>query len=420
MKSAAAAVIISVSLLLAHPLCAEEHFFCISNDAVVLEYKTVYDVHVAPDTNQYPNIRIQPGGFDKGRILSDLQKYLVTTNCDFVLMYSLHELPGWINSGGSYSQPLGKNIGFPNSMSGQSRSPTGWPKLRSTPHMNSVGFIEGPVRDWGGTWGGTLTAFHECFHCWGPNITRNQTVGPREWKPGDPIAWLGQCCSHWSWNFVEPGLPGIMYSAPTTNRFNAFDLYIMGLMPYSEASQFYYTIYELGPGSPSNTNLHHQLRLDDLIYALSLTGANYYEGDGRRIPDLDPSVSAFEALIVVIKGQDEQLTQGQVELVSAMARDIPGAWGIAMWGRSAMRTKAFRKPLNDTEGLHVHVERAGPGFNVFWQSRADSDYQVLYSADLNQWEEATRVRGSGAVENVFYTDQASASKFFRLLEFPRQ
>jgi len=419
MNPLTAATIASINLLLACYLCAEENLFCIGNDAVVLEYKTVYEVHVAPDTNQYPNIRIQPGGFDRARILADLQKHLITTNYDFVLMYSLHEVPGWINSGGSYSQPLGKNIGFRNSTSGESWAPSDWPKLRATPHMNSVEFIDRPAPG-RPNYGGALTVFHECFHYWGPYITRNYTVGPREWQPGDPVAWLAQASSHWSWNFVEPGMPGIMYSGPTTNWFNAFDLYIMGLMGYEEASQFSYTIYEIDPPSPIDSGRHHELRLSDLIYALSLAGANYYEGTGRRIPDGDPSVSALEALIVIVKGQDEPLARGQVDLIRAMAQDIPGAWGIATWGRSSMRSRVYRKPPNDAGALQVHLEGAGPGFNLFWQSRSDREYSVLTSGNLTHWNEVARVDGSGAVENVFDAAQMSTLKFFRLLELPAQ
>lgn len=304
--------------------------------AVVLGYGSVYDVHVAPDPTNYPNMRIQPGGFDVGTILAHLELAVDPSVYDFVLMYSLHEVPGWINSGGRFSFPA-MNIGFANSLYGSLSPPAPWTRLRSVPHMNSVEFIARPA---GGLdpWG-ALTSFHEIFHYWGVYITVNQ-VGPREWLPGDPVGWLASCCAHWTWVWDEEGMPGIMYSGPTSDRFNAFDLYMMGLMGYAEASQVTHVLYE----DESDPRVLHDVALDDLIYALSLAGPTRYEGDGLRMPATDPAVQDLKALIVVIKGVDETLTAEDADLVLDLANDMAAAWYTATWGRSSMDVQVVPEP----------------------------------------------------------------------------
>jgi hypothetical protein len=129
-------------------------------------------------------------------------------------------------------------------------------------------------------------------------------------------------------------MPGIMYSGPLSTRFNPYDLYFMGLMPYSEASTYAYTIYEINPDyTPKN---YHTIYLDSLIYGLSLAGPEYFEGDGRRIPDCDSLVTNLKALIVLIQGEDEILLQEDKERMLKLAHDIPPDWETATWGRSKM------------------------------------------------------------------------------------
>ena len=196
----------------------------IDNKAVVLEYDSVYDVHPLPDSNYASNIRIQPADFDTEVILKDLEKVIIPGNYDFVLLYSLQELPGWVHSGTRYSYPA-KNIGFLNYSHILYPRPAHWNKLKAVPHMNYVGFDAYPA----------LSAIHEMGHQWGVYIIGDQNIGPREWKRSDPIAWLAGGGAHWSWVWKWGGMPGMMYSGPL-RRFNAFDLYLMGLMGYKEAS----------------------------------------------------------------------------------------------------------------------------------------------------------------------------------------
>ena len=105
----------------------------IDSFAVVIEYPSVYDVHNIPDQVNYPNMRAQPGYFDTERILSDLEKEIEPSYYDFILLYSLIEIPGWINSGMNYGRPA-KNIGFSNSgASADSHGFSNWSRLRSVP-----------------------------------------------------------------------------------------------------------------------------------------------------------------------------------------------------------------------------------------------------------------------------------------------
>ncbi|MCX5726193.1 MAG: hypothetical protein NT030_03240 [Candidatus Saganbacteria bacterium] len=261
--------------------------------------------------------------------------YIIPSEYDFVLLYSLHEVPGWICSGPRYFYPA-KNIGLKNSFYNISSRPANWNKLKSVPNMNSVGFTKDDSEILNAH--STLTAIHEMYHYWGVNITRNNNVGPREWKNGDPIAWLASATFHWTWVWSGEGMPGIMYSGPTSNKFNAFDLFLMGLMSYEEASKITYQIHE--NKHPENT---HDLVLDDLIYSLSLGGPDYYEGNGRRIPDTDDSTKNLKTLIAIVKGRDETLTKDNEDLIKKLASDLPKDWNVATWERSTMDTNVKKK-----------------------------------------------------------------------------
>ncbi len=302
--------------------------------AVVLEYGSVYDVHDAPDPVNYPNMRIQPASFDVATILTHLEPAVEPSAYDFVLMYSLHEVPGWIHAGRRFSYPA-QNIGFTNLLYGTLSPPAPWTRLRAVPQMNSVEFIGERRLESLPNYGGALAVFHEMHHYWGVYITVNETVGPYEWVPGDPVAWLAgrRGWRHWADVWEQPGLLGIMSSGPKSDRFNEFDLYVMGLMPYAEASLAAHVLYDLTP-----TPALHDLTLDDLIYALSLgdPDLDFYSGDGRRIPETDPAVEHLNVLIVVIKGADETLDPDDVDLLLEIAADIPVAWDIATSGRSTM------------------------------------------------------------------------------------
>lgn len=75
--------------------------------AIVLEYDSVYDVHTPLNPDQ--PIRSQPGSFFSGEILQDLECFVDPSSYDFVLLYSLQEVPGWIHSGPRNSCPRKKH-----------------------------------------------------------------------------------------------------------------------------------------------------------------------------------------------------------------------------------------------------------------------------------------------------------------------
>lgn len=361
------------------------------NFAVILEYASVYDVHNSPDPNN-PNLRGQPGHFDEDRILEDLAKVVVPTDYDFVLLYSLQELPGWIWSGNRTGSPA-KNIGALNSnYTGLPpwqivgiRAP--WKRLRSLPHMNSVEFLSESVPGLH-NYGSTLTAIHEMNHYWGVFITAQSSVGPRNWKPGvDPVAWLASCCAHWTWVWEKPGMPGIMYSGPTSNKFNEFDLYFMGLMGYAEASQAVYQVYEEPRTDPP---VLHDVNLDSLVYALSLAGANFYEDNGRRIPDLDGTAQNLRTLVVVVKGQNEDFTTEQHALVADLATNLPADWNTATWGRSKMSVGIDEKSASASPHTAMLVspdngaEPAETNISLVWdRSPFAESYRLQVATDAN-------------------------------------
>lgn len=299
----------------------------INNSAIVLEYPSVYAVH--SPLNPLEPLRSQAGVFMTSQILEDLECFVDSSLYDFVLMYSVQEVPGWIHSGPRGIQAPARNIGLPNSQFGTLSAFAAWPRLLLAPHMNSISLAE--VNE--DSKFGLHAAMHEMGHAW--NVFWSQlSPGPRDWTEGNPVAWLGACCGHWSWNWVDPQMPGMMYSAPTYPRFNEFDLYAMGLMPYLEARQAIYEVYEDPGTGPPGPN--HAVTLDDLIFSLSQRGGDYYEGSGLRFPATDPTTAELRTLIVVIMGADETLTLGHEQTINELAAGLPPAWFEATQGRSSM------------------------------------------------------------------------------------
>jgi len=323
--------------------------------AIILEYPSVYDVH-SPFNPDLP-IRSQGGGFHESTILKHLEPFVDESFYDFVLVYSLQEVPGWIHSGGHYNGSAAKNIGQINSRYGRPSNGINWPRLRGMPHMNSVDFID-QVGAWPGVDGGTLVAFHEIGHYWMVFWNNRSDAGPREWRPGGLLAHLAGARYHWSWNWVDSiegpeDMPGMMASGPVSYRFNEFDLYSMGLMSYSEAAEVGHVIWECAPPNynacfPGDT---HELRIEHLLESLEHQGPEYYEGNGRRIPESDPDVEHIRSLIVVIKGSDESISEEQEVLIRALSENIPGTWNTATWGRSQMSIAIkSRPPCTDDAG----------------------------------------------------------------------
>jgi hypothetical protein len=307
----------------------------IDDVAVVLEYASAYDVHSEPDGST-TSLRSQLGTFDTDRILSDLEAHVDPGAYDFVLLYSLRELPGWIHSGARNVTTPAKNVGADNCCYGAPPAHERWPRLRSVPHMNSVSYVAEA-----GMHHALHVAAHEMAHFWNVRWSR-AAVGPREWRAGMPVGWLAGCCSHWTWNWIdEPGgdrLPGIMGSDPTSDRFNEFDLYAMGLMGYDEVRSVRHAVYECDPpGDAACTQgPAHSIGVDDLIAGLAASAPERVAGDGRRFPDTDPTMGAVRILVVVVEGADETLTDDAANLVRQLAAGMPAAWNAATRGRSTM------------------------------------------------------------------------------------
>lgn len=316
-------------------------WYLIAESALVIEYESVYSVHT-PFNPAIP-IRSQPGSFFTEQILGDLECFVDSIGYDFVLLFSVPEVPGWIHSGPRGIPAPAKNIGLPNSQYGLPSAFPAWPRLLLAPHMNSIDFItQLKSPDYG-----IQIAMHEMGHAWGV-FWAMDSPGPRDWKQGDPVAWLGSCCAHWSWNWVGEELPGMMYSAPTHPAFNDFDLYAMGLLSYAQAQPAVYTIFEVvGTSAPGP---EHELSLDDLLYSLSLRGAPYFEGDGRRVPDLDPNFAELMALIVVVKGTGETISPAQEAAIIHLAEFLPDAWFAATGNRSTLKVSVTRStPIDEDD-----------------------------------------------------------------------
>jgi len=132
---------------------------------------------------------------------------------------------------------------------------------------------------------------------------------------------------------------GIMYSGPTSPRFNAFDLYIMGLMGYQEVKTYTYQV-----GTPDPTSKLYPLTIDTLITGMRISQPGNVEGAGVRTPEIDPSAATLRTLVVLVRGRDEPpVTPAQMSAVKRIAAEIPAGWSTATWGRSQMTAQVVRR-----------------------------------------------------------------------------
>ena len=318
--------------------------FTIKDSIVVLQYPQIWDVHPRFDPVNFPNPRVQPGPYNLTRMLPDLAAFVDATQYDFVALYSLDSVPGWINSGGSYGTGA-QNIGISNGSIART-PPAGWPRLRSVPHMNSIEYIDlapSAVRHQLSS----LVLFHEIGHHWGVYSPVNAAIGPREWNPSlHPLAWLAGVGGHWAFNWSTSACPcpvGILTSGASDVKFNAFDLYAMGLMGYQEVKQQSYTVYELNANQFPDPAKPHSVNVDTLINAIARAGAFYFTGNGHRIPDTDASVQSLNVLPVLVAGRDQTPSAALVSRLLQVVRDVPVDWPTATWGRSQMTAFVRRR-----------------------------------------------------------------------------
>jgi hypothetical protein len=314
-----------------------------SADFVTLQYPSIWDVHSAYPTekaiSQDRTDASQPGHFLNGQIFAELGRWVEASAYDFVLLYSLTELPG----GTSLISPCvipASNIGFDNSKAGVNLCPdipASWSKLRAVPHMNTVSYVDNNREFPHGPWD-VLMSLNRMGHAWGAYWALDG-VNSADWKPQQHSPALLACykrfwtsADHW----FEDGLPGLMGSTPSGSRFNAFDLYAMGLMDYQEVANYQYLIH-----TSSDESTLYPLTIEDLIDQLRQTGGNYYTGNGRRNPSTDASVSHLNALLVLVTGSDEVLGDTHRAALLKIAGELPEAWHTATWGRSTMSTEVL-------------------------------------------------------------------------------
>lgn len=311
------------------------------DSVVVLEYPSVYSVHAAPNPALYPNMRVQPAPWDMSTILPDVEKLVVPTNYDFVLLFSLREVPGWINSGTRYERG-GINLGLTNSFT--FTRPPQWGKLRAAPHMNNLDFFDSTAVT--GSTQSPLTIVHELGHQWSAYFTATQCSGINrlsDWVKGvHSTACLATITSHWTYLWTRAEGAGILYSGATSPRFNEFDLYAMGLMGYNEARTYTHMVHE--DKFPYSTAPQYPVTLDTLIAAIAAGGPTICQGDCRRVPDTDATVQSMRILLVIVKGADEQISEARRAAILKLSRTFPGIWNTATLGRSTLSMDVAKKP----------------------------------------------------------------------------
>lgn len=312
----------------------------IMRDSVaVLEYPSVYTVHPVHDPLRYPNMRVQPATFDMLRVLADLESIIDPSNYDFVLLFSLQEVPGWIHSGARYALEA-KNLGLRNTF--VFTRPPRWNRARSAPHMNNLDFFDPSAV--GSSQQTQLTIAHEIAHQWGVYFAATNCqsfVRLTEWRRGiHPTACLATITSHWTYLWKRPEGPGILESGASNPRFNEFDLYAMGLMGYNEAKAYTHMVRE---DAPLQTAPEYPVTIDTLLASLQIAGPTYCQGDCRRVPDTDPTATAMRALVVIVKGSSEQITELRRRTALKIVREFPTVWRTATLGRSDMNLALVRR-----------------------------------------------------------------------------
>jgi len=360
----------SLLIILCNPLFGQAFFadpnikdpvISILNDSIVImQYESIYDVHSDWDSLSGLSIRQTRGLYDYKRVIKDLGRALNPTKYHFIGLYSdddfgYGQVPGWIHAG-TRNEVSAKNIGRANDIYGTKFVPE-WGDIMAIQHMNDIEFMADEASD-RPNYGLTLSFFHEIGHQWGVRwyglLEKNLEYFAfyETWEPWMTLVPLVNGGGHWAQGvsgiWVNPENAGIMPTAPE-NRFNAFDLYAMGVLSYEEVADTVYYLRDL------NTEITYPFTVDTLISVLSLhtqfTYENeYFTGDGKRFPAKDPRMDNLRSLIVIITGEEESdLTADDKELALRSAREVPGDWDWATWGLSSMSTRIDNKIVNNIE-----------------------------------------------------------------------
>jgi hypothetical protein len=245
-----------------------------------------------------------PGQFDRMRVMSDLVHHIRADSYDFVLFYSLTGWPGWEEPRGPCVPPA-QNIGFDNRRPGFDSCgniPADWAGLRTYLVLPLM-----PDRP-GAEDRNLQRALRGMGRAWGVHGT------------------------------LRDDLPGLMASTADGNRFNAFDLYTMGLMDYHEVYGYEYPSRQRDDGARAP-----DLTVEDYIGELRFRGENYCGEDGRRVPGVDQRAMNLRALLVLLTAGNEK--PGEVELAELLrlSETLPETWHNATWGRSVLSTEVVER-----------------------------------------------------------------------------
>jgi len=311
------------------------------DSVVVVELGSVFDAHPTHNAALFPNMRSQPALWDMNVLLPELVKLVVPTNYDFLLIFSLQEVPGWINSGSRYA--LGAtNLGVANFLT-YTRPPL-WNRLRATPHLNWIDFFDSTATT--GSTQSPLAIAHELGHQWSAYFTATScstiTRLP-DWTRGThPTACLAQMNTHWSYLWTRAEGAGILYSGATNPRFNEFDLYAMGLMGYNEVRTVTHQVRE--DRIPIASAPTYPITIDSLLAAMAAAGPTFCQGNCRRIPDTDASVQSMRGLVVIVKGANETISESRRRTALNVARSFGTTWNTATLGRSSIDLQVVKRP----------------------------------------------------------------------------
>jgi fibronectin type III domain protein len=304
---------------------------CIVEGALVMSYASYAQV--------FPNaLPTAPGNWAWEQILNDVDEVIDVGGYDFVLLFTKSLLPGTgsrVNSGAQLRGQNARNNGLDRRFVNRRYSVRDFgPRLKAMPFLDTIG--RPPP---------SATIFHEVGHFW-PVAPAYRVIDRTTWNPAtDSVAWLATSCDpqgHWCgpWYGGQTGpalanVPGLMAVNGNGSRFNPFDLHVIGLMGYAEVSAF--TFYVEAPTGPLRpTPLRYPITQDLIVASRRLRpdASEYVEGDGRRVPDVDPAMTDVRMLVLVIKQDNEVLTDGERAVMGSLVQGLPADWDFATYSRS--------------------------------------------------------------------------------------
>lgn len=392
----------------------------IDDHFLVMEYESIYDIHISWDPVAYPNIRNSPPQFDYDRIYEDLNGAIDADKYHIKALYTdddglnggYGEVPGWMRLASVYSWNRGKNVGF-NNIAVDNSVKRG--KHIAMPHMNNIAFAAddpgpiGPGVDYPFETRGPGALLHEIGHVWGVRWVSGPAY-EMGWSSSNwddtmpPIVLVGN--THWGLagsgpnsRWVDPEYPGIMTSGATAPTYHPFQLYAMGILSYEEVEEHVSTVRN------PETGLEYEITVDDLIAVLGryqeymvdnwpnfpqhLQGTSWFEGDGKRIPAINPERDNFKTLIVVVTGQEGIFTPDDMQIAAALSQSFPSHWSTATLGKSNMTTQVDHKMVNHIDFLmesgtrKISWEDFLSGYNPYKQDQPDS-IQVASLPDIGE------------------------------------